>query len=87
MKDLIYSAYGMKKTNNTVYLNYDLIATVLSIISYSLVVTSKFEKLGFIIGLIASIILMLIMLERKNNSLASLYIFFVFANLFAIISK
>lgn len=83
MKNLVYSAYARSpKTQNAKisrFLTLELLASFLSIVSYSLIVSQNYMY-GYFIGFLASLILAKIML-KKDAFLTGLYLFFIVANL------
>lgn len=83
---LVFSAYQKPKRLVFIKVDYDLIATILSIFSYSLIVSKNYYY-GFLIGVIASVTLTSIMYKKKNVYLMYLYIFFIGANLIGFITS
>lgn len=59
--------------------NYEILATLLSVASYSLIVT-KHYSIGYLLGIIGSIMLGYIMYKKDSLPLMGLYIFFLLAN-------
>jgi hypothetical protein len=83
--DLIYSRYtNLKPKRRTIFINADLIAVILSIISYSFVVIG-FYGAGYSIGVIVSCLLMSIMFKRGAITLMGLYAFFLMANFYGLL--
>lgn len=83
MKTLVYSAYAKNVKPNTkklAFINSELIAMILSIVSYSLIVSQNYLY-GYFLGFIASLILARIMFNKKMGLLVALYAFFIVANL------
>ena len=82
MKAMIYSAYAKNVPLNAKkvsIINSELIATVLSIISYSLIVSQNYVY-GYFLGFIGSLVLSIIMYNKKLGLLVLLYTFFIVAN-------